>query len=111
MTGPPARACEALDLESAGEPLVLVVAANQTALRQALGSKALTYSRDWRRGQPGLRRERPAVLELRRRRREVEAWTATPSVPCRTRPAAARGVALSKHGRDSASSSSAATRL
>ena len=42
--GPAARACEALDLESAGEPLVLVVAANQTALRQALGSKALTYS-------------------------------------------------------------------
>ena len=44
VTGPAARACEALDLESAGEPLVLVVAANQTALRQALGSKALTYS-------------------------------------------------------------------
>ncbi len=44
VTGPAARACEALDLESAGEPLVLVVASNQTALRQALGSKALTYS-------------------------------------------------------------------
>ena len=44
VTGPAARACEALDLESAGAPLVLVVAANQTALRQALGSKALTYS-------------------------------------------------------------------
>ena len=44
VTGPAARACEALDLESAGEPLVLVVAANQTALRQALGSKALTHS-------------------------------------------------------------------
>ncbi|CAH0377244.1 unnamed protein product [Pelagomonas calceolata] len=44
VTGPAARACEALDRESAGEPLVLVVAANQTALRQALGSKALTYS-------------------------------------------------------------------
>ena len=44
VTGPAAKACEALDLESAGEPLVLVVAANQTALRQALGSKALTYS-------------------------------------------------------------------
>ena len=44
VTGPAAKACEALDLESAGEPLVLVVASNQTALRQALGSKALTYS-------------------------------------------------------------------
>jgi hypothetical protein len=44
VTGPAARACEALDLESAGEPLVLVVAANQTALRQALGSNALTHS-------------------------------------------------------------------
>ena len=43
VTGP-GRACEALDLESAGEPLVLVVASNQTALREALGSKALTYS-------------------------------------------------------------------
>ena len=44
VTGPAVKACEALDLESAGEPLVLVVAANQTALRQALGSKALTHS-------------------------------------------------------------------
>ena len=44
VTGPAAKACEALDLESAGEPLVLVVASNQTALREALGSKALTYS-------------------------------------------------------------------
>ena len=44
VTGPTAKACEALDLESAGEPLVLVVASNQTALRQALGSTALTHS-------------------------------------------------------------------
>jgi hypothetical protein len=44
VTGPAAKACEALDLEADGEPLVLVVASNQTALREALGSKALTYS-------------------------------------------------------------------
>ena len=44
VTGPATKACEALDLESAGEPLVLVVASNQTALREALGSKALTHS-------------------------------------------------------------------
>ena len=44
VTGPATKACEALDRESAGEPLVLVVASNQTALREALGSKALTYS-------------------------------------------------------------------
>ena len=44
VTGPAAKACEALDLESAGEPLVLVVASNQTALREALGSKALMHA-------------------------------------------------------------------
>ena len=44
VTGPAAKACEALDLESNGEPLVLVVASNQTALREALGSKALMHA-------------------------------------------------------------------
>jgi len=44
VTGPAARACEVLDNESDGEPLVLVVASNQTALRQALSSKALTHA-------------------------------------------------------------------